>query len=102
MDFLEYISSYDNCAINHVEDISKLEYLVEKYPQVFAGDEFNTYFRKGLGKNIRFEYGKFISYLTVSTYHVGDFYGCEAVIDFADITIDDGNSDDALDISTLI
>ena len=102
MDFLEYINSYDNCAINHVEDISKLEYLVEKYPQVFIGDEFNTYFRKGLGKNMRFEYGKFISYLTASIYRVGDLYGCEAVIDFDDITIEDENSEDALDISTLI
>ena len=102
MDFLEYINSYDNCAINHVEDISKLEYLVEKYPQVFVGDEFNVYFRKGLDKSMRFEYGKFISYLTASIYRVGDFFGCEAVIDFADITIEDENSDDALDISTLI
>lgn len=102
MDFLEYINLYNNCAINHVEDVSKLEYLVERYPQVFVGDEFNVYSRKGLDKNMRFEYGKFISFLTSSIYCVGDIYGCEAVIDFADITIEDENSEDALDISTLI
>ena len=102
MDFLEYINSYDNCAINNVEDISKLEYLVAKYPQVFVGDEFNAYFRKGLDKHMRFEYGKFASFLTASIYFVGDFFGCEAVIDFADITIEGGSSDDALDISILI
>lgn len=102
MDFLEYINSYNNCAINHVEDISKLEYLVEKYPQVFVGDEFNTYFRKGLDKNMRFEYGKFASFLTASIYFVGDFFGCEAVIDFTDITIEDENSESSPDISCLI
>ena len=102
MDFLEYINSYDNCAINHVEDVSKLEYLVEKYPQVFGGKDFNEYQNKILGKHMRFEHGKFVSFLTFSIYYVGDIHGCEAVIDFADITIEDGNSDDALDISTLI
>lgn len=102
MDFLEYINSYDNCAINHVEDISKLEYLVEKYPQVFVGDEFNVYFRKGLDKSMRFEYGKFISFLTSSIYRVGDIYGCEAVIDFDDLGIEDADSECCPDISCLI
>ena len=102
MDFLTYINSYDNCAINHVEDILKLEYLVEKYPQVFVEDAFNAYFRTGFDKHMRFKHGKFASFLTASIYFVGDCFGCEAVIDFADITIEDENSDDALDISTLI
>ena len=102
MDFLEYISSYDNCAINHVEDISKLKYLIEKYPQAFVGDEFDSYCRKGLDKSMRFEYGKFISYLTASIYHVGDIHGCEAVIDFDDLVIEDADSECFPDISCLI
>lgn len=102
MDFLEYINSYDNCAINHVEDISKLEYLVDKYPQVFVGDEFKAYFRKGLDKNMRFEYGKFASFLTASIYCVGDFFGCEAVIDFSNLDIEEVDSESSPDISCLI
>ena len=102
MDFLEYINSYNNCAINHIKDISKFKYIVEKYPQVFGGKSFNAYCNKSLGKHMRFEHGKFVSFLTSSIYYVGDINGCEAVIDFADITIEDENSDDALDISILI
>ena len=67
MDFLEYINSYNICAINNTCDIEKLQYLFSKYPQVFDGEEFGKYFREGIDKNMRFEHGKFASFLTAST-----------------------------------
>ena len=102
MDFLEYINSHRICAINKVHDHEKLLMLVRMYPDRFRGSEAYYFLRDmGCSTNMRFEDGKFASYLS-HLYDVGDFFNCEAVVDFDDIVIVDPDSESNPDISALI
>lgn len=102
MDFLEYINSYHICAINKVCDLEKLSMLVSLYPDRFRGPEASYLLRNMENSmNMRFEDGKFASYLS-HLYYVGDFFNCEAVVDFDDIVIVDPDSESNPDISILI
>lgn len=86
MDFLTYINSYHNCAINHIPTEKLREWYV-LYPEVELADPHEFH-------NARFLDGKYISYYT-PPYTEGSVYVggiLERVIDYIellDTTTDD-------------
>ena len=94
MDFLAYINSYMNCAINDVS-LDQVTEWYSKYPDRFPKENFRPH-----SGNMRFAYGYFTSYCSIP-YCVGDLFHCEAIA-YGDYFEEQAPEEDLIDIMELL
>lgn len=94
MNFLDYINSYDICAINYVP-LEEARAMLHTYPDVFP--ERASY----IHAHVRFVAGKWISWCSLP-YSVGDMFNCECVIDFKELSDEPLVEDTPLNIDNLL
>lgn len=94
MNFLDYINSYDICAINYVP-VDDAEEMRRLYPEVFPLRS------SSIENHVRFVDGKWISWCD-SPYSVDDYFHCEAVINFEDLSDVDMKEDVSLNINDFL
>lgn len=94
MNFLDYIHSYNICAINNVPREEAQE-MLSAYPDIFPGRAHHIH------EHVRFVGGKWYSWCTCP-YSVGDLFDCESVIDFEELSDEYIIEDASLNIDNLL